>query len=257
MNTKIFSDFGWRLLDSFEKYHQGEDGQLIVFSEDRFFNKLFQEFNYEKITVCDFGSGLYSFLECVPRGVKKSGKSYSIRIPNWRRVLKGRAVPKIKMESYNYMFDSRRFSFKSFSWVEAINMFDEEIVYLDADCNFFRDFTDKDFMSGLDGGDVGFFGRSNYTETGILIFNNLNRRLAGFGERIENFYSSEEIFDLEFWTDCHVFDQARVEYENELNFKNLSPSDTPHPIALSDFSKFIDHRKGPRKALEKSPEIRN
>lgn len=255
MNLRVFSDFGWRLVDTFECHYKGA-GQLLIYTEDEYFISQFPHFGYRNIFCRKFSPDLDAFLAGISDSNKKQGRVMRFKFGNLKNALLLKGIPKVKFVDYDYMFDSKRFSYKSFAWVDAIENHAEKLCYLDADCHFFKDFNDLDFTQYVNG-DIGYFGRANYTETGIIIFDNSNSRLIQFASDVKCMYLSGNIYKLKYWTDCHVFDYCRESNSNLLHFVNLSNGNSSHPIATSRLSMFVDHRKGPRKSLNQSPEISN
>jgi hypothetical protein len=253
MNKKVYEDFGHRLIDTFLK-HYIDKGSLYVYSEDTDFNINIKN-STSKVLTRNFGVGLSNFLKIVDANRRLRGRRFNIKMSGLKKFFRLEDFPRIECGLYDYMFDAKRFAFKSFSWIYSIHELSDEFVYLDADCHFFRDFNDQDFLRKIKG-DVGFFGRSNYTETGIIYFNNKDFKLLNFGKCLENTYISGHIFNLPAYTDCHVFDFCRMLNNDLLVFQNLSTHPSSHPIAHSYLSNFVDHRKGDRKSKEFSPELK-
>ena len=66
-------------------------------------------------------------------------------------------------------------------------------------------------------------------------------------------YTTDRIFKLTGWTDCHTYDATRIVYDQEMWY-NISPKDgkISHPFVNSVLGDYMDHLKGPRKQLKKS-----
>ena len=65
---------------------------------------------------------------------------------------------------------------------------------------------------------------------------------------------------MKFFTDCHSLDATRLMFKNNTDYpdyseKKLGDGELGHIMARDKFiNSYIDHRKGPRKAQEHSPE---
>jgi hypothetical protein len=133
----------------------------------------------------------------------------------------------------------------------------ELMCYVDADCNFLGSLENFSQVSELQGFDVGYFGRNTFTETGVLFFR-LRPEVGEFLEKWTSLYFTDEFKSLGGWTDCHTFDFCRKNTNVSLVFKNLnSINEQNHPIAKSFLKTLVDHRKGDRKVMDISPEIKN
>ena len=76
-------------------------------------------------------------------------------------------------------------------------------------------------------------------------------------------YTGGKLFNLDSWTDSHVFDAVRQNLENEKNLKNFNISDLgiknvgneSHVFVASILGEYMDHKKGSRKLNKWSPEF--
>jgi hypothetical protein len=93
-----------------------------------------------------------------------------------------------------------------------------------------------------------------YTETGMWIMNCAYEGHKAFLDKWRDWYLSDKFKNLPQWHDCFTLD-ATIRQTKVPTF-NLSGehSKAMHPMALTEFGKYIDHCKGPRKALGRSPE---
>ena len=254
MNFKVHDAFGHRLLDSIQTY--SSNIPLIVYTEDKDFAS-FLSSKYKNVTPKLFSKKLFEFIAKIDSPRQLGFKTIGIKkIERFLKILFKKGRLNYQDYFYDFLFDSKRFSLKSFAFADALKTISDNFFYLDADCHI-EDVIPAEINDGsyFDGFDYGYFGRDTYTETGIIFFSNGNLRMKVFGQAIEDYYLSGKIYSLKFWTDCHVFDQVRIDLMNSFNGKNLSPDTSfSHPIAISDFSCWIDHRKGPRKKEQRSPE---
>ena len=108
-----------------------------------------------------------------------------------------------------------------------------------------------EFINGLlpSGADVAFLGRKGYhSETGFVAFS------AGGGREVAkrwfDFYDRDKFLNLNEWHSAYVFDEAR----KGANGFNLTPNGYGHVWTQSVLNPYMDHLKGPRKHLGKSPE---
>lgn len=259
MNEKIFHRYGRRLLESFHHYSNLDIGtQIIIFTEEKSFLNSFPQADFPRAEVRLFDSKINLFLDKYAGSKKNNGYSRTLKLMAKRNILKFK-LPRVDFYSYDFLHDSVRFSFKSFAWAEALNSYDDKIIYLDSDCHFHSIFNEHSFEDLIGECDYAYFGRVTYTETGILFFNNQSMRLLDLGRDIADFYVSGRIYKLDYWTDCHVIDcLVNQEKYTALHKKNLTINVMDdHPIAHSQFAKFIDHRKGERKMMVSSPEMSN
>ena len=76
-------------------------------------------------------------------------------------------------------------------------------------------------------------------------------------------YIGGNLFNLDSWTDSHVFDAVRENLENYENLENFNISDLgiknvgneSHVFVASILGDFMDHKKGNRKQNKWSPEF--
>ncbi len=262
MNRKVFHDFGYRLLESFEKY-SSEGDHLYVYTEDSKLKEVVERcLCFQRCTVLEFSDQrITDFLRHYRdkdrfRGIVSYASFFSLR--RFLRLIKGKKV--VGRLNYNFLRDVYRFSFKPFAiWQFLTAMLSSNVrdltCYVDADCSFIGTIPAFGQMPELAGVDVGYFGRPSYTETGVMFFRPVSH-VSLFCDSWVSYYLSGSFKGLDGWTDCHTFDQSRVECNYDLRFVDLNASsETNHPIAKSFLAPFLDHRKGDRKPMEFSPEL--
>jgi len=258
MNKKVYEDFGYRLLDSLKKH---APVRVLVYSEDDSLLKLVED-RYGSFQAKPFDKNLGFFLDSIDSNEKVGFKSVGLKkIERFLKTLLRHGSFDYQSRFYDFLYDSRRFSFKSFAYADALINISDHIMYLDADCHLDSNMPVDDLEAHLlQASDYAFFGRDTFTETGILYFNNSDLRFQKFGLMVQDMYLSGAIYDLDKWTDCHVFDYVRNYFSKSFVGRNLNPNPSDmHPIATSMFSDWIDHRKGPRKhtlgSLERAKDI--
>lgn len=169
------------------------------------------------------------------------------------------AMPKERLssKSYDYRFDALTFGKKAMAICHALRAADARtIIWSDLDVAFHRALGPAFLETLFHGRDVFYFGRANqHSETGIIGFH-MSEGVRELGRRMEKCLVSLEFTKLPGWTDCHIFDHARVSLEKEkrLSVSDLSKGQDGHVIARSCLAPYLDHMKGPRKFSGSSPE---
>lgn len=262
MNRDVFNRYGYRLLDSFEKFSAAED-HLYIYTEDRHLSVVVKGcLCYARCTVVNFhDERIIKFLRKFRNSRKFRGGRSLFSIHSIRRLIRKMSGKKVVGSvSYDFLRDVYRFSFKPFAIWSFIDRTLNDgngnlICYVDADCSFRTFFPNYEDVANLHSADIAYFGRETYTETGVMFFRP-NIELKRFCERWVEMYFSETFAELGSWTDCHTFDHCRVNAEFDLRFADLNViGESNHPIAKSALSPYLDHRKGDRKPLQLSPEL--
>jgi hypothetical protein len=65
-------------------------------------------------------------------------------------------------------------------------------------------------------------------------------------------WERDEVFALPEWHSAFVFDHCRSKFS--LRERNLTPNGTGHVWFQSPLAKYLDHLKGNRKTMQRSPE---
>lgn len=169
-------------------------------------------------------------------------------------------MPKERLasKSYDYRFDALTFGKKVLAICHALQAQPfQTVIWSDLDVAFHRALG-LAFLESLFGArDVFYFGRANqHSETGIVGYRTTSEGVRELGRRMEECLVSLAFTKLPGWTDCHIFDQARVllEKEKKLSSRDLSQGQDGHVIARSCLAPYLDHMKGPRKFAGSSPE---
>jgi hypothetical protein len=69
-------------------------------------------------------------------------------------------------------------------------------------------------------------------------------------------YLKDRYKGLHHWTDCYVLDAAIRNFAGRMTTHSLSEdqADKGHPMAVTEMGRYIDHKKGERKDMARSPE---
>ena len=169
-----------------------------------------------------------------------------------------------KLIPAHYLKDAVKFCYKVFAQ-SAAREFGDKLYYVDSDCVFVKQIPDTWFKECLpDDTFLTFYDRPgnetpNYTETGFLAFDNTKKVSNDFFNTYKDWYISDRIYKLKFFTDCHALDATRKMFHHYPDYKEkkLGDGKIGHIMARDKFiNEYIDHRKGPRKAEKHSPEWR-
>ena len=172
---------------------------------------------------------------------------------------------------------------RSVKWFRAVSaikqageMVNDSFCSIDADCKFISE-VNESFFEPLINYNISFLGRENFkvmrhggydrdgnyvhtntqfatkkdthTETGFILFNMKLKGTQEFINRNYEYWTSGDILNLEYKTDCHTFDATRKEMIN-LKYNNLcEPMGTTSPIGSrvieeSILGSFLIHNKG-------------
>jgi hypothetical protein len=232
-----FSEYGARFLESFHR-HWPRDVRLLVYTEEPM-----QFVRGECRLIWDI-PGCRQFIERYTGDVEKVGLK-----PN------GRWKPKERQAGYSYRFDAVKFCRQGFiPWHAAQLVREGLLCWLDADVVTFRD-VPGGFIEGLlpDDCDLAYLGRgAKHSEIGFQLY-----RLPQAFDMLTEFasmYRDDRIFQLHEWHSAYVFDHVRQACG--IRAHDLTPGGRGHVWFDSPLGKYMDHCKGDRKKLGRSPERR-
>ena len=182
--------------------------------------------------------------------------------PNWTNKILEKEVPDLtafkKRNSYRvvpegtkgFIWDGVRFSHKSYAWCHAgLNTTSDILIWLDADTeaienidvNYLSKFMPFEYVSS-------YLGRpGRYTETGWLAWNMNHPDSKRFFKRFKQYYDEDLIYNLKGFTDCHVYDAVRQEFEAEGIPSYDITKDMPKDVFNQAFKGYMTHYKGPDK----------
>lgn len=153
-----------------------------------------------------------------------------------------------------YMEDGVRFCYKVFCQHAARNLA-EKIFFLDADCIFLSTIPKVWFDFVLpDDVFTCFYDRPGlYTECGFVGFNTNSAVSEDFFNKYLNLYTSDDLYKLRYYTDCHAFDYIRSLFKNYQDYREnvlgqFLQHRNLHVMQLDpNINRYIDHKKGNRK----------
>lgn len=154
-----------------------------------------------------------------------------------------------------FMQDAVRFSHKSFCLYHCANNCDvDHLFWLDSDSEMFDTISSEYLMSFLpENVFCSYLGRdippADYTETGFLGFNLKHPASSKFFDLFKWYYDTNEIYKLTGQLDCHAFDAARLQLENQGLMQNHNLG---KQFKKNHFNNLLSghmvHYKGPRKS---------
>ena len=149
-----------------------------------------------------------------------------------------------------FIWDGVRFSHKSYAWCHAgLNTDSDILIWLDADTEVIENIDCKYLSTYMPDGYVSsYLGRpERYTETGWLAWNMNHPDSRRFFERFKQYYDEDLVYGLTGFTDCHVYDAVRKEFEAEgIPSYNIT-KDMPKDVFNQAFKGYMTHYKGPDK----------
>jgi hypothetical protein len=164
-------------------------------------------------------------------------KSFS----DWKASLKGYIPP-------NWEWDVVRYSHKVFAAYDALYDYKGIGVWLDADCVTYREIPEGLIESQVKDHYLACYQRGAvHTETGLWIMDCSHEKHQLFLDTWRAWYLANEFKKLPMFTDCHTLDATIVQTGVKVNNLSGDRSDHPHPQAVTELGKYIDHAKGMRK----------
>jgi hypothetical protein len=158
---------------------------------------------------------------------------------------------------YDFRRDCLRFSFKVGALTEKVE--GDIVIWMDADIMTFRPIDEKwlkdvafpknTWMSWIDR-------RNIYPECGFMVFDFTKDDTKFFMESLGNMYWSDRVFSLAQTHDSYVIQQV-VDLGNFPKPMSLNQPrwfDKHHPFPLIPLGQRLDHLKGNRKTMDRSPE---
>jgi hypothetical protein len=147
------------------------------------------------------------------------------------------------------------YAHKVFAIYDALYDYDGVGVWLDADAVTYKKLPQGLIPSYVADHYVACFQRTGmHTETGFIAFDCSHGVHRKFLDRWREWYLTDAFKQLTYWTDCHTFDATGKMLQVNANNLSREHSKDMHPMAKAELGRYIDHQKGQRKDLEKSPE---
>lgn len=155
--------------------------------------------------------------------------------------------------------DAPKYAHKIFAMIEATRDYKGVAVWLDADCETYRDIPPGLIESFVSDAYIAYYHRPDrWSETGFWIINCSHPAHPMFMDFMAWIYLSEKYRLFHHWTDCYVLDAAIHKFvtEGRITTFNLSEDEVTlgMPMAVTTLGRYIDHKKGRRKIMECSPE---
>ena len=165
-------------------------------------------------------------------------------------------------EPPGWQWDVVKYAHKVYAAVDALKDYDGIGVWLDADAVTYKRIPKGLVEKQVETAYIAHYGRTGlYTETGMWIVNCGHPEHKNFLNAWWDLYQSEAFKKANQWHDCITLDATIRAFvkEGAITTNNLSGEHhkAMHPQALTEFGKFIDHCKGPRKIAGLSPENAN
>lgn len=159
----------------------------------------------------------------------------------------------------SWRFDIVRFAHKVFAAHHALYEHEGIGVWLDADCVTYQSIPEGYIEAQLGDAYFAHFRRTaHYTETGMWIVNCAHPEHRAFMDTWLNWFETDAFKRLPEWHDCTTLDATLRLFERDgrITTKSLSGEfeRDMHPMAKADIGRYVDHCKGARKELGRSPE---
>jgi hypothetical protein len=147
------------------------------------------------------------------------------------------------------------YAHKVFAACDALYDFDGIGVWLDADCVTYKRLPQGLIEAQAKDAYLAHYARPGmYTETGMWIMNCAYPGHKAFLDKWREWYFADKFKNLPQWHDCMTLDATIRQTKVPTFSLSGEHGKALHPMALTEFGKYIDHCKGPRKALGRSPE---
>ena len=163
----------------------------------------------------------------------------------------------------SWKYDAVRFAYKSYAIAQACHEWGTEydrLLWLDADCVFLEEITEAWITDELyrEHTAMTYFGRPQYhPETGVMLFN-LNMNLAWqLIAELKQRYDTDQVYLEQEWHDAWIWQQIIKEHDPKLFYNRSEHLKGKVPgghVINACIGNRIDHRKGSRKQLKRSPE---
>lgn len=168
---------------------------------------------------------------------------------------------KKKLTEYDYRYDAQKFAKKTFALLSSRPYWSEYLylIWIDADTITHSTISNDELYEICSTSEeIGYLGRSKmHSECGVMVFNLQSRKSKVFVRTLVLIYKVGLFRFLNEYHDSFVFDKLRYLFSAfpiQLKFVNWNTNDvTSHPLINSHWGRFLDHLKGERKYLGKSP----
>jgi hypothetical protein len=156
-----------------------------------------------------------------------------------------------------FKWDAVRFAHKVYSIFDAAKKINSDyLIWMDADMVCHSAVTVQD-LDRLCTKDLCFLGRrGKYSECGLYAMNLQSKKIKEFLSTFQHYYDHAEsgIFTLDEWHDSFVFDEIRKQVSvDSRDWSSHLISGEGHPLINSEWGAYLDHLKGSRKLIKRSP----
>ena len=159
-------------------------------------------------------------------------------------------------EGQNWRYDAYRFAHKVFAICAAArDQAAGRLFWVDADVVTFDTLPSALLDRMLpDGVAISYLDRGTYpSECGFVGYNLDHPAARSFIEEFAELYASDRVFVLPQWHDSYVFDWLRVRAQMPAHRIPYPEGQRRHPFVNSELGRYMDHLKGPRKAMGRTP----
>lgn len=158
-----------------------------------------------------------------------------------------------------WKFNVVGYAHKVFAMIDATKDYTGVAVWLDADCVTYRDVPAGLIEGYVKDHYIAHYPRpGRWTETGFWVVDCSHPAHHEFMGFMADVYLKDRFKPLHHWTDCFVLDAAikRFTTSGAIKANNLSGEHERmgHPMAVTEMGRYIDHKKGERKKMARSPE---
>jgi hypothetical protein len=156
-----------------------------------------------------------------------------------------------------FKWDAVRFAHKVYSIFHcAENTTADMLIWMDGDTYCHSTISMPDIQKLCPSQhDLCFLGRrGKFSECGLYAVNLASDSGKLFLTKFKQYYDEDIIFNLDEWHDSFVFDAVRNTLQlNELDWSSHLVTGEGHPLINSDWGRYLDHLKGKRKDVGRSP----
>lgn len=161
---------------------------------------------------------------------------------------------------YNYRRDIAKFAWPAFAFCQGLRELAAPCVWMDADV-VVRTAPPAEVVFPRRG--VAFLERTKYprshphTESGLIGFDLAPEPARRLAETMEQILISGEVYELDHWHDCSVFDAARARLAGAMRFVSISRDVERDHVFDDTLSEWLHHYRGPDRKKEAADDARS
>lgn len=159
-----------------------------------------------------------------------------------------------------YRYDAIRFSYKVYAQYAGRNLGKRQ-VFIDADSIFHKKIPLEWFDEFIEDKDFAYYPRPDYySETGFVMYNCESQTVQNFFDSFIEMYNTDKVYTVRTQNDSVIFDVVLSFFPNRTEKLHgagdkLDLKYNRHVMARCPvLSPYVDHKKGNRKIMSKSPE---